>query len=118
MRSNNYIGWSARDNHKNDSEFVSGLYCFDADNLVKNIFRKNNFIYQSKNDNYKNGLPGFKTGDILVLSYNSHLYQLSFKKENDNGKLNSLIKNLPKNMIFYWFFAHSDNKPVSISVVD
>ena len=38
-------------------------------------------------------------------------------KENDNGKLNSFMKNLPKNTTLYWFVAHCDNKPMSISIV-
>ena len=56
-------------------------------------------------------------GDILLLSYNSDFNELSFKKENDNGKLNSFIKNLPKNQTFYWFVAHSDVEPMSVSIV-
>ena len=29
-----------------------------------------------------------------------------FQKETDNGKLNSCIKNLPKNETFYWFVGN------------
>ena len=84
---------------RNDKELPNGLYCGWVGNGRKNnIFRENNFIYQSKNGNYKKRLPGFKSGDILLLSYNSFLNELSFHKENDNGKLNSFIKNLPKNI--------------------
>ena len=117
-QSNNYIGWSACDK-QDDIELPNGLYCGFGDNGRKNnIFRKNNFVYQSKNGNYKTRLPGFKDGDILVLSYDSVLNQLSFFKETDDGKLNSFIENLPKNMIFYWFVAHWDKNPISISIVD
>ena len=31
---------------------------------------------------------------------------LSFCKENDNGKLDACIKNLPKDETFYWFVGH------------
>ena len=114
----NYIGWSACD-HENDSTTPNGLFCGYYDTEQKhNIFRKNNFIYQSKNDNHKKRLPGFKTDDIIILSYNSTLNELSFYKENDNGKLDSCIANLPENMTFYWFVAHFDTKPMSISIVD
>ena len=114
--SNNYIGWSACGT-KDDKQLPNGLYCGEGHNGRKNnIFRKNNFIYQSKNGNYKSRLPGFRSGDILLLSYNSNLNELSFGKEFDNGKLNSFIKNLPKNRTFYWFVAHFDDNPMSISI--
>ena len=110
--SNSYIGWSSC--NEDDKCLPNGLYC--GYGRKNNIFRKNNFVYQSKNDNYKHQLPPFKKGDIVVLTYNSDLYQLSFGKENDNGALNSFIKNLPKNITFYWFVGHNDDKPMSVSI--
>ena len=84
------------------------MVCFggDEDGINNNIFRKNNFIYKSKNENYQKRLPFFETGDIIVLSYNSVLHQLSFECESDNGTLNSFIKNLPQNTTCYWFVGH------------
>ena len=115
---NNFLGWSSCD-YENDKELPNGIFCgFGSGAKNKNIFYKNNFLYKSNNGNYKNRLPGFKTGDILKLSYNSVLSQLSFFKENDNGNLNSSIVNLPQNRTFYWFVAHYDNKPMSISILD
>ena len=58
-----------------------------------------------------------KTGDIVVLEYDSNLSVLSFSKENDKGNLNSCIKHLPKNKIFYWFVGHYKGK-MCLTVVD
>ena len=96
---------------------TNSLFCGSGDNgRQNNIFRNNDFLYQSKNRNYRYRLPGFESGDILILSYNSDIYQLSFAKENDNGELNSFIEFLPENTTFYWFVGHADDKPMSISV--
>ena len=57
------------------------------------------------------------TGDIIVLQYDSDKSILSFSKENDNGDLNSCIKNLPKNKTFYWFVGHCFGK-MCLTVVD
>ena len=111
--SNNYI------DVEDDNALPNGLYCgWSHNGRKKNIFRKNTFVYQSKNVNYKHRLPGLQDGDTIILSYNSALNELSFNKENDNDKLSSFIKNLPKNMKFYWFVGHSYGKPMSISIVD
>ena len=103
---------------QDDTWLPNGLYCgYEDDGRHNNIFRQNNFVYQSKNNNYKQRLPVFKTGDILLLSYNSALNELSFGKENDNNKLNSLVKNLPCNQTFYWFVGH-DYGEMSMTIVD
>ena len=103
---------------ENDINLPNGLYCGCGDYArCKNIFRQNKFIYQSKNNNYKQRLPGWKTGDILLLSYNSALNSLSFFKENDNNRLNSFIKHLPSNQTFYWFVGHSFGE-MSMTIVD
>ena len=107
MESSNYIGWSACD-RQDDNCLPNGLLCGGNDeNIENNIFRKNNFIYKSNNDNYEERLPGWCKDDILSLEYNSDLNQLSFSKLNDN-KLNSQISNLPKDKTFYWFVGHYD----------
>ena len=98
-----YIGWSANTD-TNDKFLPNGLYCQPDGN---NIFRQNNFIYSSNNENYKKRLPSLKTNDTIILQYDSDLSILSFSKDNDNGKLNSYIKNLPKDLIFYWFVGHT-----------
>ena len=82
----------------------------------ENIFVKCNFVYHSNNENYKNRLPPLTKGDIIVLQYDSDLSILSFSKENDNGKLDSSIKNLPKNETFCWFVGHSDG-PMCLNIV-
>ena len=104
----NYIGWSAC-NRDNDQLLPNGLYCGNINNSKSksaNIFRENKFVYKSVNSNYKTRLPGWNIKDVLILKYNSNLNILSFGKENDNGKLNSYIYNLPKMKQFYWFVAH------------
>ena len=94
--SNNYIGWSVC-TKKHDKHLPQGLFCGWGNNGRRtNIFRKNNFIYQSRNGNYKIELPGLRKGDIIILSYNSDLYQLSFGKENDNGKIKFIYKKFTK----------------------
>ena len=98
-----YIGWSA-DTRKPQVFMKNQLFLGWNDKT--NIFYKNNFIYCSNNKNYKTRLPAIKTGDIIVLEYNSDLSILSFSKENDNGKLDSYISNLPQDLIFYWFVGH------------
>ena len=102
----NYIGWSAYGCQIN-RYLPNGLYCGRNNNNIKNnIFRKNNFVYCSNNKNYINRLPSINEGDIIVLEYNSNISILSFSKENDNGKLDSYIKNLPKHETFCWFVGH------------
>ena len=103
---NDYIGWSASDD-KTDKWLPNGLYCGANDTSIENnIFRKNNFVYKSNNENYKQRLPEIEKGDIIHLSYDSNNGILSFSKENDNGKLDAQISNLPTINTYYWFVAH------------
>lgn len=74
-------------------------------------------------------LPVYKSGDIVILSYNSDLGGLSFKlfKNNCNNSdneqnekdslLDSYISNLPRDLTFYWFFGHA-YKSMGISILD
>ena len=101
-----YIGWSAFD-QENNEYLPNGLFCGYDKTLNENIFR---------NKHYKNRLPGIDNGDIIILEYNSDLSKLTFSKENDNGKLNASIKNLPKEKTFFWFVGH-ECKEMSVTVV-
>ena len=75
----------------NDEQLPNRLCCGCGDNDRKNYaFERNNFFYQSTIDNYKNRLLGFKSGEILILSYDKNVNQLSCEKENDNDKLHPL----------------------------
>ena len=56
------------------------------------------------------------SGDIIILAYDSYKGILSFFKENDNGKLNAQIGNLPKENTFYWFVGHNLGK-MCLSVI-
>ena len=109
-----YIGWSSHGDHDKDSTLLpNGLLCGIGDMIMSrpnNIFHKNNFDYCSNNENYKTRLPGWKENNVVVLEYDSDLSILSFSKENDNGKLDSCIKNLPKGETFYWFVGHYSGK--------
>ena len=62
------FGWSACDD-ENDNYLPNGLYCGYGDGWENRTSRKNNFVYQSNNGNYKTRLPGFEDSDILILSY-------------------------------------------------
>ena len=108
-----YIGWKNYIKNNNALYYGNEFY---QQSIKNNIFRKNKFVYVSNNENYKQTLPGYKKSDIVVLQYDSDLSILSFSKDNDNGKLNSCIKNLPKDEIFYWFVGHSGGK-MSLTVV-
>ena len=113
-----YIGWSSSDRKDENKYLPNGLYCGFSDNSrLNNVFRRKKWLYKSRNNNYKQRLPGWKNGDIIVLSYNSDLNILSFSKENDNGLLNAFIKDLPEVKAFYWFIGHA-NGHMSITVVD
>ena len=97
---------------------TNGLYCgYDHSSIKNNIFCKNSFIYGSNNDNYKEGLPGWQGNDIIILQYDSNLSILSFSKQNDNDKLDSYIKNLPKHVAFYWFVGQARWEKMSLTVV-
>ena len=104
-----YIGWSTSDTVDKIS-LPNGLRCgtgpTGGNSRMHNIFRRNNFQYKSNNQYYRERLPSIETGDVIVLSYNSNLNKLSFGKDNDNGKLDSYIDNLPKMKTFYWFVGH------------
>ena len=131
--SRNWIGWGAMDK-KDDVFLPNGLYC--GGRYVgrrKNIFRRSGFKYKSRNGKYLTRLPVCKSGDVVVLIYNSDLGHLSFqlfeKKKNsksfDNDSncnekvslLDSYICNLPRDLTFYWFFGHS-YKQMSITILD
>ena len=80
-----------------DKYLPNGLYCgFSELSTKNNIFRRNNFVYKSNNEYYKDRLPPIKSSDIIILSYDSNNGILSFGKENDDGKLTAQIYNLPK----------------------
>ena len=109
-----YIGWStSRDINKH---LPNGLFCGFDKNLKTNIFRNNNFGYCSNNNHYPTRLPEIENGDIIILEYDSDLAILTFSKETDNGKLNSSIKNLPKENTYYWFIGHEMGK-LSLTIV-
>lgn len=124
----NYIGWSASDD-KAGKILSHGLYCGLKDSSRNaNVFAKNNFVYKSRNGMYTKRLPVYRSGDIVVLIYNSDIGELSFQlfkkrcgiflDDNDNfSSLNSYIYNLPSDLTFYWFFGHASG-PMSISVID
>ena len=101
-----YIGWSTCGSN-NDTHLPNGLLCgWNGSTIQNNVFRRNNFVYQSNNENYKNRLPPINSGDIIELSYDSNNGILLFCKENDNGKLNAQIYNLPTDNTYYWFVGH------------
>ena len=127
----NWIGWSAC-GLENDERLPNGLYCGSGDTgRTSNIFRVNKFKYKSRNGKYCQRLPVYKSGDIVVLIYNSDLGQLSFqlftKKEksnnnnnNDNEKvstLDSYIYNLPRDLTFYWFIGHQWER-IGMTILD
>ena len=120
----NCIGWSAS-NLKADAELPNGVYC-----RAGNIFRRGQlmFQYKSRNGKHSKRLPGYGSGDIIVLTYNSDLGQLSFglfKKKfglfgGGNEKVSSLdsyIYNLPRNLTFYWFFGHHTG-PMGVTILE
>ena len=112
-----YIGWST-DSH-DSNKWPNGLLCGEPNHIsgVNNIFRQNKFEYHSNNENYKEKLPPWQENDIVILQYDSDLSTLLFSKENDNGKLDSYIKNLPKKTTFCWFVGHQ-SEPMSLTIVD
>ena len=116
-----YIGWSACNavsNIPNYKYLPYGLYCgWYDDTRTNNIFRKNKFVYCSNNENYKEGLPNIKAGDTIVLQYDSDASILSFSKENDNGKLDAYISNLPKDLTYYWFVGQYEGE-MCLTVVE
>ena len=112
-----YIGWSVSDTIT-EEYLPNGLYYNNCSySYEKHIFLPKKCIYCSNNKHYQNRLPGLTTNDVVVLEYDSNLSILSFSRENDNGKLNSYIKNLPKEVTFYWLVGHAYGE-MSITVVD
>ena len=105
----NWIGWAA-DDSKDNVKVPNGLYCGSYDSgRQNNIFRVNGFKYVSRSGKHSSRLPGYDSGDVVVMIYNSDLGQLSFKlfKENEQvSKVDSYIDNLPRGLTFYWFFGH------------
>ena len=95
----------------------NGLYCGNIESRPYNIFRLNNFVYKSNNENYQTRLPVFKQRDVVILTYDSNNGILLFSKENDNGKLNAQISNLPKMTTYYWFVGHGGGT-FSVSIVN
>ena len=115
----NWIGWSARD-AKDDIYLPNGLYCgcSASGNRAGNIFRGGSgFKYVSRNGQYAERLPVWRSGDIVELIYNSDLgllsfklYKLSGKDKNVNEDVSSLdcyVSGLPRGLTFYWFCAHA-----------
>ena len=87
-----WIGWSARDK-QDDVDLPNGLYCgCGKSGRAANIFRRSGFKCKSRNGKYSDRLPVYRSGDIVVLIYNSDLGQLSFElfkkkeKSNNNNK--------------------------------
>ena len=62
-------------------------------------------------------MPVFKKDDVIILTYDSDFAVLSFSKENDNGKLDAQIYNLPKMNAYYWFVGHGAGT-MSVTVVN
>ena len=87
--------------------------------MKKQVYEKNKRKKKKRKidkENYKDRLPGFESGDIIQLSYDSNNGILSFFKENDNDKLNAQISNLPKENTYYWFVGRCWGK-MSLSVI-
>ena len=84
-------------------------------NTQENIFIKSKFMYKSNNEYYKNELPYIKTGDRIIMKYDSNNNVLSFFKSND-VKLNAQISNLPKDQILYWFVGRFSQQ-LSVTIV-
>ena len=120
MDSDSWIGWSSYD-VKLDELFPNGLCCGNGDSgRASNIFRRNGFKYASRNDRYTQRLPAFKSGDKVVMIYNSDLRELSFELFKKNQKvslLDSYIYNLPPDLTFYWFVGHGDHQ-MSVTILD
>ena len=119
-----YIGWNANGFKPTcsiggfDDDMPHGLWCgWSPDSCRNNIFRQKKFIYKSNNENYEKGLPSIEINDTIILEYNSDKSIVSFRKENDNGKLNSHIENLPKGQTYHWLIAHCAGK-MCLTVVD
>ena len=118
--SSTYIAWSVNDRN-DDVNLPHGLICGLGEHGMKsNIFRRSGFKYASRNGKYTSRLPGYESGDTIVMIYDSDLGQLSFKlfqKYKEESLLDSYIYNLPRGLTFYWFCDH-DNGQMSVTIVD
>ena len=89
--SRDYIAWSSMDkrrkNEKPPSRLICGCY---PKYQSKNIFVLPKFQYISASNSYLQGLPSYKSGDIIEMLYDSNNNSLSFFKSNDKS-LNSTI---------------------------
>ena len=104
---NKYLGWSSFGPCANKSflNMKNGLLIGATSgglDVQDNIFIKSKFMYKSNNQYYKNGLPNIKTGDTIIMKYDSNNRILSFYKSND-VKLDAQISNLPNDKTLYWF---------------
>ena len=79
---------------------------YNDDYQKNNIFILSKFSYISNNSSYAERLPHIKSGDTIIMEYDSNKFELLFFKENDK-LLNSKIINLPKNKTFYWMVGHN-----------
>ena len=129
----NWIGWSARD-AKDDIYLPNGLYCgcSASGNRAGNIFRGGSgFKYVSRNGQYAERLPVWRSGDIVELIYNSDLGILSFKlykkkfgwfgavsSNEDVSSLDCYISGLPRDLTFFWFCAHASDEPMIVTILD
>ena len=115
--SHDYIAWSSSDGTRGMTErSPNGFICGSGKQYEdKNIFILSKFEYKSNNQYYKERLPAIKSGDTIILQYDSNNNILSFFKSNDD-KLNASITNLPKNKTFYWIVGHWW-KAMSITIV-
>ena len=128
-KSPNWIGWRSQV-RDDDVRLPHGLYCGSGESgRRKNIFRRSEFKYTSRNGKHSETLPIYRSGDIVVMIYDSDVGQLSFqlfskKEDNGNGNeneevsiLDSYIHNLPRDLTFYWFVGH-EGFPMSITILD
>ena len=121
-KSNNWIGWCSNERN-DDTAMPNGFYCGSGKkgraSRKNNIFRKNKFKYVTRNHNNWERVPVWRTGDIVVMIYDSDEGELSFelypKIEDEEGNivgnkewsiLDSYICNLPRDLTFYWFVGH------------
>ena len=121
--SNDYIAWMSYAPDELDlmSSLIKywphGLICGERQNQSTNIFYSGKpfkFKYKSRNNNYKDRLPGYGVGDIIIVEYDSYKFELSFKKQSvwnisdeKEKELDSYIYNLPNNREMYWFVGHN-----------
>ena len=116
--SHDYIAWSSFENKGEDIilNVPNGLICGGGNKYQsRNIFVLSNFKYMSNNISYLRRLPGYKSGDIIEMLYDSSSNSLTFFKSN-NKLLNSKIIHLPKEKTFYWIVGH-DYGQIFVTIV-